>query len=161
MGPSQRKEAVTALEERGVSKVRACAIVGQCRRTLYHARKPKDDGELGLRVRPRRKRKVNYVRGNGVAAVTRPNERWSIDFMHDRIGNYRNIRSRRSRSSAVRRKRFGSTMVPSSRATRCCVGALSIISNCISLRPVSQRRMRTSNRSTGKFATSSSTSTDS
>lgn len=135
MGPSQRKEAVRALEERGLSKVRACAIVGQCRRTLYYPRKPKDDTaiaqpindlaherprwgwrrliimirrqgirvgehrfrriyrELGLQVRPRRKRKVNYVRGNSIAPVSRPNERWSIDFMHDRIGNHRNIRS--------------------------------------------------------------------
>lgn len=49
--------------------------------------------ELGLQVRPRRKRKVNYVRGNTVAPVTRANERWSIDFMHDRIGDYRSIRS--------------------------------------------------------------------
>ena len=124
-----------ALEEQGVSKVRACALVGQCRRTLYYARKPKDESaiatpinelaherprwgwrrliimlrrqgidvgehrfrriyrDLGLQVRPRRKRKVNFVRGKSIAPVTRPNERWSIDFMHDRIGNYRNIRS--------------------------------------------------------------------
>ena len=36
-----------------------------------------------LQVRPRRKRKVAYVRGNVVPTVTRPNERWSIDFMHE------------------------------------------------------------------------------
>ena len=34
----------------------------------------------GLQVRPRRKRKANYVRGNMVPPVSRPNERWSIDF---------------------------------------------------------------------------------
>lgn len=124
-----------ALEEFGLSRVRACAIVGQSRRTLYYRGKPKDDTEvakpleelaqerprwgwrrllimvrrkgvtvgehrlrriyreLGLQVRPRRKRKVNYVRGNTIAPVTRPNERWSIDFMHDRIGDHRSIRS--------------------------------------------------------------------
>ena len=38
---SQRKEAVRALEDRGLSRIRACAIVRQPRRTLYYRRKPK------------------------------------------------------------------------------------------------------------------------
>ncbi len=124
-----------ALEERGVSRVRACRLVGQARRSLYYRALPKDDAsiavplqeiaqerprwgwrrliimvrrkgvqvgehrfrriyrELALQVRPRRKRKVNFVRGNIVPPVTRPNERWSIDFMHDRVGSHRSIRS--------------------------------------------------------------------
>jgi putative transposase len=49
--------------------------------------------ELLLQVRPRRKRKVNYVRGAIIAPVTTPNERWSIDFMHDRITNGRTFRA--------------------------------------------------------------------
>jgi putative transposase len=35
----------------------------------------------GLELRPRRKRGVRYVRGNAVVPVSRPNERWSLDFV--------------------------------------------------------------------------------
>lgn len=48
--------------------------------------------ELQLQVRPRKKRKVNYVRGNIVPPVSKPNERWSIDFMHDRLTTGRTFR---------------------------------------------------------------------
>jgi putative transposase len=43
---------------------------------------------VALQVRPRKKRKVRYVRGNVVPAVSRPNERWSIDFIHDRADEF-------------------------------------------------------------------------
>jgi putative transposase len=49
--------------------------------------------DLGLQVRARKKRKVRYVRGNVIEVVSRPNKRWSIDFMHDRLGNGRSIRT--------------------------------------------------------------------
>lgn len=49
--------------------------------------------ELGLQLRPRRKRGVRYVRGNAVPTVTKPNERWSIDFVHDRLSSGRKFRA--------------------------------------------------------------------
>lgn len=49
--------------------------------------------ELKLQVRARKKRKVTYVRGVLVAPVTARNERWSIDFMHDRLANNRSFRA--------------------------------------------------------------------
>lgn len=49
--------------------------------------------ELGLKVRPRRKRHVRYVRGNAIAPVHAPNERWSLDFMHDTLAGGRKIRT--------------------------------------------------------------------
>ena len=62
------------------------AAIGEFRfRRLYKA--------LQLQVRARRKRKVRYVRGASIAAVTHANERWSVDFMHDRLGNGRSIRA--------------------------------------------------------------------
>ncbi|MGZ3508022.1 MAG: IS3 family transposase [Vulcanimicrobiaceae bacterium] len=124
-----------ALCERGISKVRACDLIGYNRSNLYYRRRATNDapietrlkelarerprwgwrrllimirrdrivvGEtrfrriyraLELQVRPRRKRKINYVRGNFIEPVSRPNERWSIDFMHDRIENGRSIRA--------------------------------------------------------------------
>jgi transposase InsO family protein len=45
-----------------------------------------------LLLRPRRKRGVRYVRGNDVPVVTTPNERWSIDFVHDRLSTGRAFR---------------------------------------------------------------------
>lgn len=49
--------------------------------------------ELRLQVWPRKRRKVNYVRGALIAPVTAPNERWSLDFMHDRLTNGRQFRA--------------------------------------------------------------------
>lgn len=49
--------------------------------------------ELGLQVRPRKKRKVRYVRGNTIAPVSAPNQRWSLDFMHDTLASGRRLRT--------------------------------------------------------------------
>ena len=118
-----------ALHKRGVSLVRACALIRYTRSNLYYRRKPKSDdalqerlrdlaarrprwrrllillgreqvsiGEyrfrrlyrsLRLQVRPRKKRKVRYIRGNAIAPVHAPNERWSLDFMHDSLASGR------------------------------------------------------------------------
>jgi putative transposase len=48
--------------------------------------------DLGLQLRPRRKRGARYVRGNAVPPVTQPNERWSLDFVHDRLSTGRKFR---------------------------------------------------------------------
>jgi putative transposase len=47
----------------------------------------------GLQLRARRKRGVRYMRGNVVPPVSRPNERWSLDFVHDVLSNGRKFRS--------------------------------------------------------------------
>lgn len=49
--------------------------------------------QAGLQLRSRRKRGVRYVCGNVVAPVSRPNERWSLDFVHDVLSNGRKFRS--------------------------------------------------------------------
>jgi putative transposase len=36
---------------------------------------------------------VRYVRGNAVLPVSRPNERWSLDFVHDVLANGRKFRA--------------------------------------------------------------------
>lgn len=48
--------------------------------------------DLGLKLRPRRKRGVRYIRGNAISPVTKPNERWSVDFVHDRLLTGRKFR---------------------------------------------------------------------
>jgi len=46
-----------------------------------------------LQVRQRRRRKQRLVRGvEPVSAPQRPNERWSLDFVHDRMANGRSLR---------------------------------------------------------------------
>jgi putative transposase len=47
----------------------------------------------GLQLRARRKRGVRYVRGNAAPSVSRPNERWSLDFVHDVLSTGRKYRA--------------------------------------------------------------------
>jgi putative transposase len=50
--------------------------------------------EEGLQVRQRRRRKQRLARGiEPPAAPVRPNERWSLDFVHDRLTHGRGFRS--------------------------------------------------------------------
>jgi len=46
----------------------------------------------GLQVTKRKKRHVRYVRGRVSPPVTRPNERWSMDFVHDSLASGRKVR---------------------------------------------------------------------
>lgn len=47
----------------------------------------------GLQVRQRRRRKQRLARGvEAVAVPQRPNERWSLDFVHDRLASGRSLR---------------------------------------------------------------------
>jgi len=47
----------------------------------------------GLQVRPRKKRHVRYARGLTTTAPTRLNQRWCVDFLHDRLLTRRRIRA--------------------------------------------------------------------
>jgi putative transposase len=47
----------------------------------------------GLQVRARKKRGVRHVRGNAILPATRPNERWSLDFVSDTLSNGRRFRA--------------------------------------------------------------------
>lgn len=44
-------------------------------------------------MRRRWRGKVDYVRGNFIEPVSRPDERWSLDFMYERIENGRSMRT--------------------------------------------------------------------
>ncbi len=46
-----------------------------------------------LQVRKRVKRRVALGRGDAIAPATRPNGRWSLDFVHDTLRNGRRIRT--------------------------------------------------------------------
>jgi putative transposase len=49
--------------------------------------------EERLQVRPQKKRRVRYVRGNTALPVTHLNEEWGLDFMEDRLFYGRKIRA--------------------------------------------------------------------
>jgi len=98
--PALRKKVAGDLQERyRISQRRACRVLRMPRRTLQY--RPKSDPEVAaLRIaindaaakRPRfgRRRSV-AVRPPRIGA-TKPNEIWSIDFMHDRLTDGRKIR---------------------------------------------------------------------
>jgi putative transposase len=46
----------------------------------------------GLQVSQRKKRHARYVRDGATDKATRPNERWSMDFVHDTLASGRNAR---------------------------------------------------------------------
>jgi putative transposase len=46
----------------------------------------------GLQVPKRKKRHARYLRNGSTMPATRPNERWSMDFVHDTLSSGRNVR---------------------------------------------------------------------
>ncbi len=46
----------------------------------------------GLQVPKRKKRHARYLRNGTTMPATRPNERWSMDFVHDTLSSGRNVR---------------------------------------------------------------------
>ena len=140
-----------------------------------------------LQVRPRKKRRVRFVRGTATLPVTRPNEEWGLDFMEDRLFNRRKIRvmtledrfsreglalepafssrgnglfanSTRSPPFAVTRRVCELITVPSSRVALFLRGPSSMKSIFTSSTPASPRRMPGSNHSTPESGMSFSTS---
>jgi putative transposase len=60
---------------------------------VNHKRVYRIYGAHGLQVRARKKRGVRHVRGNAIKPVTRPNERWSLDFVSDTLSTGRRFRA--------------------------------------------------------------------
>jgi putative transposase len=81
-----------AMERRRFGYRRIGLMLRRAGWVVNHKRVHRIYRKLGLQLRPRRKRGVRYVRGNEIPAVTRPNERWSIDFVHDRLLTGRKFR---------------------------------------------------------------------
>ena len=53
--------------------------------TVNHTRLYRLYRREGLQVRPRRRRRVRFVRGPSLDRAMLPNERWSLDFVRDRL----------------------------------------------------------------------------
>jgi putative transposase len=62
-------------------------------RTLNHKRLRRIYRAEQLQVRAHKKRHVSYVRGSSIVTATRPNQRWSVDFLHDTLANGLQIRA--------------------------------------------------------------------
>lgn len=61
--------------------------------TPNHKRLRRIYREEQLQVRPRKKRRVRFVRGNMALPVTHLNEEWGLDFMEDRLFHSRKVRA--------------------------------------------------------------------
>ena len=60
---------------------------------VNHKRVYRNYDAAGLQVRARKKRGVRHVRGNVIQPVTKPNERWSADFVSDTLSTGRRFRA--------------------------------------------------------------------
>jgi putative transposase len=76
-------------QEHGASERRACGLVGQPRSTQRYQLKPKPDDGLHERVA-----RLAAVGTKLVAdAITRPNQRWGMDFVSDSLADGRTFRA--------------------------------------------------------------------
>lgn len=81
-----------AMERRRFGYRRIHLVLQREGRVVNHKRLYRIYSNLGLKLRAKRKRGVRYIRGNAIPPVTRPNERWSVDFVHDRLLTGRKFR---------------------------------------------------------------------
>jgi putative transposase len=103
---SVRREVVELFKSRGHSERHACELAGLGRSSCRYRVLLRREGQVvnrkrvyrlykaaGLAVRRRTRRKLRVSRPSPSVALLRPNERWSMDFVHDYLSDGRRLRT--------------------------------------------------------------------